>query len=214
MFVSWAKLYLSFRVKFCQILALKINHGNIWEHGTWPLCQDHSKIGNSWYFIIARGKRIHVFYSFVCDWHFLWKDVHFHKTGNYPNKWPLFNYISCLLASFEFPAVPPIILFKNYLLNIPKVYSEDFICLGVSYRSIFIRKLQYQKITVSLQRHCFLKVTTVWQNFYFFHFLLWGLKFDVAAWEFWWWELKLDTKEENVVSKQNKGFTQSISNFF
>ena len=60
---------ISFRFKFGQILALKINRGNILERGISPLFQDHSKVGNSWYVIIAGGKKNYMDFILLCDWH-------------------------------------------------------------------------------------------------------------------------------------------------
>lgn len=63
-----AGLYFSFQFKFCQILALKINHGKIWEPGISPLFQDLSKIGNGRYFIIVR-EEIYIYFILLGDWH-------------------------------------------------------------------------------------------------------------------------------------------------
>lgn len=76
-------------------------------------------------------------------------------------------YKPSLLISFELPAVPPIILSENYLLNILKVYSEDFICLVDRYRSIFLKNS-----TILSKDSAFFKLPQFDKEFIFFHVLL------------------------------------------
>lgn len=101
---------------------------------TWNLAifPDGSKVGMVDILALLEGKKKENYMSFLllCDWHPFLEDVHFHKAGNDPNKATLFKSISSVVQVPGHSSHHS--FFKNYLISISKVCSQDSFHLGVT----------------------------------------------------------------------------------
>ena len=117
---------------------------------------------------LLEGKKITwILFFCVIGIFFEMKDVHLHKAGKDPNKGTLLKCARSVLHRPEFLQF----FFKNYLFNILKVYSRDFISLGVTYRSIFINNYNITKLQCLYKTLLFKKQSPQFnQEIFFCHF--------------------------------------------